>query len=164
MKKLIIILTLSMLVSVNLSAKDKFFNNKLRKELKQYLVDHKDAGYPEAYDPYNLAIHNLLTKKLIEKSAGYDYGIYSFCGPSTHITRHILLKNKDSYTLIEMPGPFNQRSLQDAIEDIFVFFDENKEINRGLMPHYVKAIVDVYLTNGIRVKENEWLEMLNQKK
>jgi hypothetical protein len=151
MKKIALTLSLLLFVSLSVHARDTFFNDSIRKTLKQYLVDKRISGFPEAYDAGNLSILNLISMEYVEdnpQAGEYKYGIYSFCGDMVHGYSYILMRRNDEYEILEMSDMWNGKSLIEIMIELIAYFYRHPDVPNLLFPLYVEAVSYVDYENS----------------
>jgi hypothetical protein len=145
-------------VNISLHAQDAFFNDSLRRDLKNYLVDKNVALDRENYSIGNLNIFNEINNKnidLYDQDKDYKYGIYSFRGINTPAFSEILIRRGDEYEIL---GMLNEGDLMDIMIKLIAYFYRYPDIPKELFPLYVDVVSRIYNLN------HHWEGAFNVKK
>lgn len=113
----------------------------VKMNLIKFLINKKDLV--DDFNSFNknvLIVNDIVSFEKYEKK---QYGIFKFGTLSSHSFFHMLLKNKQSYTIIDMRLP-----LEDNLLQIVNYFKEVKVYNSDTILNYFTKIIELNKRNS----------------
>lgn len=130
----------------------------IRMELCRFF-SHESTFPDQEYDDSSLIITNLLSSSNeCPSNDKYKNGIYSFEVIGSHQYKYILLKNIKEFKILRLSYPTGTRDFSDVLNELLDYFDQNKDLDRRLLPFYTKAIADCYIYNTRIAQMGNWFE------
>ena len=107
----------------------------------KFLINKKDlVGDINSFNKNILIVNDIVS---FEKYENNQYGIFKFGTISSHSFFHMLLKNKQSYTIIDMRLP-----LEDNLLQVVNYFKKVKVYNSDIILNYFTKIIELSKRNS----------------
>jgi hypothetical protein len=113
----------------------------VKMNLIKFLINKKDLVCDfNSFNKNVLIVNDIVS---FEKYGKKQYGIFKFGTLSSHSFFHMLLKNKQSYTIIDM-----RLSLEDNLLQVVNYFKEVKVYNSDTILNYFTKIIELNKRNS----------------
>lgn len=113
----------------------------VKMNLIKFLINKKDlVGDFNSFNKNVLIVNDIVSFEKYEKK---QYGIFKFGTLSSHSFFHMLLKSKQSYTIIDMRLP-----LEDNLLQVVNYFKEVKVYNSDTILNYFAKIIELNKRNS----------------